>query len=232
MQGPEWRWNLMEETMSPFCILSAAFLLLVALLAFEAQNQRTGVLATKTPLSILFVVTAWIQAAPPGPYARLLVVGLLFCLGGDVLLALAGRKAFLAGLVSFLLGHVFYVLAFFSVGEITWCPLGPATVGVVGAGGWVWHGLRPHLGGMKRPVAGYIVVISLMVCGAFVVLGTSALGRTGRGLVLAGALCFYVSDLFVARDRFVRKGFANRLFGLPLYYGGQFLLAFSPAYLA
>jgi len=218
--------------MSSFCILSVAFLLLVGLLVFEVKNRRTGVLATKTPLSILFVVTAWMQSAPPGPYARLLVIGLLCCLGGDIFLALPGKKTFLAGLVSFLLGHVFYVLAFFSVGNITWYPLGPAAVGVVAAGGWVWHGLRPHLGGMKRPVAVYIGVISLMVCGAFVVLGSSALGRTGRGLVLAGALCFYVSDLFVARDRFVRKEFANRLFGLPLYYGGQFLLAFSPAYLA
>jgi hypothetical protein len=38
---------------------------------------------------------------------------------------------------------------------------------------------------------------------------------------------FYLSDLFVARQRFVAPAFANRLYGLPLYYLGQFLLAFS-----
>jgi len=42
-----------------------------------------------------------------------------------------------------------------------------------------------------------------------------------------GATCFYFSDLSVARDRFVQKGYINRLIGLPLYYLGQFLLAFS-----
>ena len=35
------------------------------------------------------------------------------------------------------------------------------------------------------------------------------------------------TDLFVARERFVVKSFTNKLVGLPLYYGGQFLLAFS-----
>jgi len=38
---------------------------------------------------------------------------------------------------------------------------------------------------------------------------------------------FYISDLFVARDRFFKTEFSNRLLGLPLYYAGQFLLAFS-----
>ncbi|MBW2297136.1 MAG: lysoplasmalogenase, partial [Deltaproteobacteria bacterium] len=46
-----------------------------------------------------------------------------------------------------------------------------------------------------------------------------------------GALSFYVSDLFVARDRFLKNESLNRLLGLPLYYGGQFLLAFSVGYL-
>jgi hypothetical protein len=46
-----------------------------------------------------------------------------------------------------------------------------------------------------------------------------------------GALGFYVSDIFVARQRFLKTDFVNRLIGLPLYYGGQFLLAFSTGWL-
>ena len=42
-----------------------------------------------------------------------------------------------------------------------------------------------------------------------------------------GAVLFYLSDIMVARDRFVAPGFANRLVGLPLYFGGQLLLAWS-----
>jgi len=43
--------------------------------------------------------------------------------------------------------------------------------------------------------------------------------------VRVGAVLFFLSDLLVARDRFVAPGFGNRLLGLPLYYAAQLLLA-------
>jgi uncharacterized membrane protein YhhN len=45
--------------------------------------------------------------------------------------------------------------------------------------------------------------------------------------ILIGALAFFLSDLSVARNRFVAPGFVNRLWGLPLYYAAQLLLASS-----
>ena len=48
-------------------------------------------------------------------------------------------------------------------------------------------------------------------------------------MVLAGAVLFFLSDLGVARDRFVSPGVWNRAVGLPLYYGAQLLLAASVA---
>jgi hypothetical protein len=50
---------------------------------------------------------------------------------------------------------------------------------------------------------------------------------SGRTLILVGSLCFYVSDVFVARNKFIKEEYTNRFLGLPLYYTGQFLLAFS-----
>jgi hypothetical protein len=46
-------------------------------------------------------------------------------------------------------------------------------------------------------------------------------------MAFLGAVSFYFSDVFVARDRFLKKEFLNRLTGLPMYYAGQFFLAFS-----
>jgi len=46
-----------------------------------------------------------------------------------------------------------------------------------------------------------------------------------RNPIRAGAVLFWLSDLAVARDRFVRPGFVNPLVGLPLYYAAQLLLA-------
>ena len=44
---------------------------------------------------------------------------------------------------------------------------------------------------------------------------------------LAGAVLFFASDLGVARDKFVAPGFPNRAWGLPAYYAGQLLIAWS-----
>jgi len=95
------------------------------------------------------------------------------------------------------------------------------------ASGGVFLWLRPHLGPMRIPVIFYILVITAMVAGACSVLAASGLALSGRILVFSGALGFYVSDVFVARQRFLKTEFLNRLIGLPLYYSGQFMLAFS-----
>jgi hypothetical protein len=66
-----------------------------------------------------------------------------------------------------------------------------------------------------------------MVSGAGVVFWESSFQISGRVFILIGSLCFYFSDVFVARDKFIKVEYRNQLLGLPLYYTGQFLLAFS-----
>ena len=137
---------------------------------------------------------------------------------------------FFLGLVSFLVGHIFYVICFFYTAPPTALALwGALPISIVNL--MIFFRLKPHLGDMMLPVLAYIVVITIMVCGVFSLLLEPELGLSGRILAFFGALSFYVSDLFVARDRFVKKEPINRILGLPLYFGGQFLLAFSIGYL-
>jgi len=211
-------------------ILALAPLLLGGLLYFEKRENATGILPVKTVLSLLFILTAVIQPDPLMPYSRFLVVGLFFCLAGDVLLALPQRMMFLLGLVVFLLGHVFYIVAFFSAAGLnTWIALGAVLAGAPSIIIYRW--LKPHLGDMKVPVLLYVVIISVMVMSALALWGQETFRITGRFMVLIGAICFYVSDVFVARDRFIVKEFINRLIGLPLYYGAQFLFALTVIFL-
>ncbi len=133
---------------------------------------------------------------------------------------------FLVGLISFLLGHVFYIFGFFHVANPgAWSWAGSIIIIFVSSG--IYFRLKPHLGSMNVPVLLYIVVIVVMLSGAWSVFIDSGLTMSGRIMVIGGALLFYISDLFVARDRFIKKEFFNRLIGLPLYYAGQFILAFS-----
>ena len=210
-------------------VIIAAALLLAVLLFFENNGNQKGKLPTKTVLSCLFILTAVLQAHPLPAYFYILLMGLIFCLGGDIFLALPREKMFLCGLVSFLLGHVCYVLGFFYVANLNPWTWGGSAAGLT-VSGLVFFWLRPHLGSMLVPVIAYVVVITAMVIGAFTVFGDTGLNLTGRIIVLFGAVSFYLSDLFVARDRFLKTEFTNRLLGLPLYYAGQFLLAFSVAY--
>ena len=55
-------------------------------------------------------------------------------------------------------------------------------------------------------------------------LACAVTGAGGPSSVAAGAIAFTASDISVARDRFVQPGFANRAWGLPLYYLAQVLL--------
>lgn len=212
--------------MTSILIIIFAAILLFGLFYFENKENRKGILPTKTALSSLFIFAVLVQQHPIIRYYHFILLGLIFCLVGDVLLALPQKKMFLFGLISFLLGHVFYILSFFYVAPISqWTWMGSIIVIVISA--WVYLWLKPHLGKMKIPVLLYVIVITIMVSGACSILGEPSLALPGRIMVFAGALSFYFSDIFVARDRFLKKEILNRLIGLPMYYTGQFLLAFS-----
>jgi len=214
------------EIMLNMLIVFSAASLLSALLYHEKHNNFKNVLITKTALSCLFIIAALVQPHPDARYFQILLGGLIFCLAGDIFLALRQERMFFLGLVSFLTGHLFYVACFFYIAGITlWTLVGLIITCAVGFPIYRW--LEPNLGSMKLPVIFYIVVISLMVGNAFSVLGSPAIDFSGRTMIFSGALLFYVSDIFVARQRFIKDDFANRLIGRPLYYAGQFLLAFS-----
>jgi uncharacterized membrane protein YhhN len=196
-----------------------------ALLACERRGLRAGVWIAKPIAAAGFVAAALAAGATESAYGRWILAGLLLSALGDVLLIPRdSRGAFLAGLGSFLLGHVAYVLAFALRG------LDPTTAAVaapavLGASLLALRWLLPHVPeAMRLPVLAYLVVISAMlVCAA----GT--VGHAGRPAIFAGALAFYLSDLAVARERFVAKGFDNKLWGLPLYFGAQLVLASTVA---
>jgi len=201
-------------------------LLLSLLLYHEKNGSSKKALAVKTALSLLFVMTAAFQPHANGAYGRWMLVGLLLCLVGDVCLALRGERTFKIGLAAFLLGHIFYIGGFLSLLSICqWILPGSFAVWIVSL--LIFFRLRPHLGRMALPVAAYILIITVMATGALAVFWKTGFTFSGKMTILFGAVAFYISDVFVARDKFVRKDFTNRLIGLPLYYLGQFLLAFS-----
>jgi uncharacterized membrane protein YhhN len=170
-----------------------------------------------------YVAAAYSLGAQFSPYGRFLMAGMLFCwLGDQLLVAQTGRRLFVTGLAAFLIGHLLYSTAFLARGVA-----GPAmAAGFVIMSVFAWRvgrWLGPHLDSkMRVPVNLYVAAISLMVITA-----AGSFRMHGSWALLAGAVLFLISDLAVARNRFVAPGIVNRLWGLPVYFTAQMLLAAS-----
>lgn len=146
------------------------------------------------PATMLLLVGVAVTLVPEDESRRAwFVLALVLSLAGDVFLLLP-RNLFVAGLASFLLGHVAYI-AGFGLGEAWPWILGVAVVAAV-VGTPILRALLAR--GEKElvgPVVAYMAVISVMVA--------CAIG-TGDAVAIAGAALFMLSDSLIAWNRFVR----------------------------
>lgn len=179
----------------------------------------------KPAASACFVLAALTAGALDSAYGQWVLAALILCAAGDILLIPGGDKSFLAGMGAFALGHGAYIAAFFSgtpeVTALFFAALAAMALVSVIALRWLW----PHLGDFRWPVTGYAAIIAIMTASSFIAAPPG--GPSPNAVVIAAAVGFAVSDLAVARDRFIAAKFFNRAWGLPLYYGAQLLFAAS-----
>lgn len=152
---------------------------------------------TKLGPIVLFVVLG-LAEGDADAVRTWLVVGLVLSLAGDVFLLLPERW-FVAGLGSFLLAHVAYVVGMAHLDLHLWrLPVWLVIVAVA----WQAYGRRIVSGASERdpamrvPVLLYVGVISAMLLTA---------GTTGEPWLVAAAALFYVSDATLGTNRFVQS---------------------------
>jgi uncharacterized membrane protein YhhN len=165
-----------------------------------------------------FILVALTRGALSDWYGRFVLLGLVGCWCGDML----GPRSFLAGLGAFLLAHVGFIAAFCANGMVWRRTLWALPVlALIDACLAAW--LLPHVPAKEiGAVAAYITAISVM---ALFACGTShnAMGRRA----LFGALLFFVSDIFVARWRYVDPNPINGNLCYPIYYTACVVLALT-----
>ncbi len=169
--------------------------------------------------SLLFVLAGVAGRAWKHEFGRFMLLGLVLCCVGD----LAGPHDFMNGTLAFLGAHFAFIAAFLVQG-IEWrrfisgLPL-VAVATWIGLGHW----LLPHV-----PSNQYWLVLSNMsVLFVMVCLTSGIRFPRGKTLLMCGALIFLISDIFVARWKFINPSAINAFFCYPLYYSACALLALS-----
>jgi uncharacterized membrane protein YhhN len=193
-----------------------------------AVDQRLYHLEYLLKPGTLAVLTAAAVVADLGDVKPWVVGALVLGLLGDVGLMLSDGSTdppFVAGLGSFLFGHVCYVIAFGIVGLG-----GLATfAGLLVVGGIAGLTLPAVLRGAARsagPVFAGIVGGYAATLAAMTVLGV------GTGLVATaiGAVSFLCSDTLIARDRFVEPVPHGKVLIIVTYHLAQFLILIGLVY--
>jgi uncharacterized membrane protein YhhN len=210
----------------PFLVVTV-----VLLIRAEFKGAKQQFYFYKPVSTLLVILVALLSLTTPNvqpSFTLWVTVALVLSLGGDVALMFESNRAFVIGLVFFLLAHVVYCIAFtlpngfYPQDLITGAVLLAVAVAV-------YLYLRPGLGSMQGPVLLYIVIICTMVNRATSAFFGNAFTITQAWLMTVGAILFLLSDLVLAINRFRHPMEKHRL-SLILYYGGQLLIALSPSY--
>jgi uncharacterized membrane protein YhhN len=204
--------------------LVLSVLLAIAYL-FYGRHRTTPLKVAAKTLSVTLL--AGLSAMTGGPW--LLTLGLALCAAGDFFLAIEDldERFFLAGLVSFLAGHIVYVVLFALL------PDSAATLPV-----WMRAAIIAvmlfvslAMAGLLWPAAGELRVPVMVYVAAILAMGITAVSN-GGGLIVAGAASFMASDSILATERFLMKpNTPGHAFTGPAvwitYYAAQALILFG-----
>lgn len=173
-----------------------------ALLAIAAdwEERRHPAFYLLKPLTTALILGAALSLAPASGagYRLIVIAALALSLLGDICLMFEGDGWFTAGLGSFLLAHVGFIVAFLKGVTLALPPAWTLLPLLYGLGLCAW--LLPRAGSLRIPVALYCLVLLGMTLTA--ALRLQALGGQPALLAVSGALLFVVSDSSLALRKF------------------------------
>ncbi|MCK1985253.1 MULTISPECIES: lysoplasmalogenase [Peribacillus] len=166
---------------------------------------------------LLILLYAYTTVGRRNRYQTLILLGLFFCMLGDGLLIW-----FVIGLSAFLIGHLFYISAFFRLWSFSWlrfATIVPICIYSTWIGREIVHSLiekGEHT--LIIPVICYVTVISLMGWAAFM---------TGNTAAIIGGVLFVISDSILSWNKFIDDVAYSGPLIMLTYYAAQFCIANS-----
>ena len=186
-----------------------------------AEKRVPWLVVVFKPLTTLLFFA--VIGRPESTFARWVTAGIALSVIGDIALLSESNRAFMVGLVAFLLAHVAYVIGF--LGIAVWSPHVAIVAVVVGLSSVllvraIWKGAA----GMHAATIAYAAVISAMVITASATVGGPLLMAPYAAV---GAVLFYVSDSSLALNRFRRPVPHIALYAMGIYWLGQLGIAIA-----
>jgi len=177
-------------------------------------------LVFKPLATVAIIAHAWGRGQDRPSVRRWVLAGLVLSLAGDIAL-LWPQQGFLPGLLSFLLAHAAYLVAFTRERRLA-ARAAPFVAYALVAGvvlAQLWPGVPAAL---RVPVAVYVVFLAAMAAQAAVLWRCGS--PRGASLALGGAL-FLLSDALLATNRFAVPLPLSGLWILGTYWSAQWLIA-------
>ncbi|MEQ1588375.1 MAG: lysoplasmalogenase [Cyclobacteriaceae bacterium] len=180
------------------------------------------------PLIMITLAGYYLTNTPKRSSLFLIAMG--FCWLGDVLLMFQSQEAlyFMGGLVSFLIGHVLYIITYRqmryvkSTNELLGTQKIRYSLPIVLAGTGLVVVLYPSLGELTVPVMIYALVLTIMVLQALFRFGFT--NKRSFILLFVGALFFMASDSLLAINKFLEPLPLASLSIMATYIAAQYLI--------
>ena len=199
-------------------IVLAAIIIMSAIYIFYIPSDPVGfkIFMKLIPMALIILFAAMTSSLVTRNYKSIVIAGLFVCMIADGVI-----YWFMAGLITFFIGHLFYIFAFKSASRQPVPKWAAILLVLYGIGMAFWIAGSQFIVGesiLGVAIIAYIIVILTM--------GWMAI-RTRMRLAIIGALLFMFSDSVLAIDRFVIDIPYRDAFVMITYYAAQVFIAAS-----
>ncbi len=206
----------MTITLSIIALISA----IITIYAKVRENNLLQYIFKPLTMLAIILLAFFNLSTPPTFYQQMIITGLIFSTIGDVLLI--DSKRFVQGLLSFLVAHICFIVAFYSVSSIiNLTTLAFYFVYIVGFLATLWK----YLDKLRVPVIVYSVALAAM---SWLALSKTIEHHNHETFhAFLGSIFFVASDSLLAFDKFRSPFRFAEILILSTYFLAQFFIALS-----